>query len=78
MIDRFGSFFIEEYVQDNKRALPFKIECYMIHKKKRINDFESIVDVVERAKIEYIREHKLNEILYESNETNNTTTKGSS
>ena len=78
MIDRFGTFFIEEMDESMKWHTPIPIQCYMIHRKKKISDFEDIFNVIGQEMIKYIRERKINKLLYENYETNNTAKKGSS
>ena len=63
MIDKHSTFFVEE-INDKKKAFtPTPIECYMIHKKKKVTDYEDVFDVISQEIIRYSRNLKLNRVL---------------
>jgi hypothetical protein len=60
MVDKWGLFQVQETVKDGTYNIT---GAYMIYKKKRISDWNDVMDIIEALQIEKLREKKLSRLL---------------
>lgn len=62
MVDKWGMFQVQESHKDGTYNIS---TTYILYKKKRIGDWNDVMDIIEALQVEKLRESKLNRLLDE-------------